>query len=99
MDRLFVPRSQTPPKVSIDAIKAISLEEALAMDDSIFGNCADYVSIFEKYGAQLDIPPILLASLAMQESSCRADVLGDNGGAFGLMQVSLWRTRTGCAQP
>ena len=28
---------------------------------------------FDKYGAELDIPPILIAAIAMQESSCNKD--------------------------
>jgi hypothetical protein len=34
------------------------------------------------------VPPIFLAAFAMQESTCRPDVVGDQGGAFGLMQIT-----------
>lgn len=36
----------------------------------------------------VSVPPIFLAAFAMQESSCKADVKGDNGGAWGLMQIT-----------
>lgn len=94
------------------------------MDNSVFSACAPYLDHFDKIGNELGIPPILLASFAMQESeflrarmpkreilasfgadpaasaltagSCDASVMGDNGGAYGLMQitedkVSSWR--------
>lgn len=44
--------------------------------------------LFEKYGKQLGLPPILLAAFALQESTCNANIAGDSGGAFGLMQIT-----------
>lgn len=38
------------------------------MDNSVFSACKPYLSHFDKVGAQYNIPPILLASIAMQES-------------------------------
>ncbi|GAA95032.1 hypothetical protein E5Q_01687 [Mixia osmundae IAM 14324] len=73
-----------PAKVTMDELVYTSLESA----GSTFSDCKDYFSIFEKYGALNNIPPILLASFAMQESSCNPSVVGDSGGAFGLMQIT-----------
>ncbi|GAA5896856.1 hypothetical protein JCM6882_005051 [Rhodosporidiobolus microsporus] len=78
----------TPPSIEISQLKTLTIEEALAMDDSVYSHCKDYVSLFEKYGDKHGLPPILLAAFAMQESSCKADTLGDAGGAFGLMQIT-----------
>lgn len=62
----------TPPMVTIDQISAQSLDEAIAEDGSPFKACKPYVSLFDKYAAQNGLPPILVASIAMQESSCNA---------------------------
>ncbi|SCV70696.1 BQ2448_3458 [Microbotryum intermedium] len=78
----------TPPYIKISQLRAISMEEALAMPNSVFSACKPYVYLFEKYGSQLGLPPILIASIAMQESSCNAGTMGDNGGAWGLMQIT-----------
>lgn len=76
----------TPPDVKMDMIKTVSLEAEPAK--TTFAPCQKYNAIFEKYGAKYNIPPIFLAAFAMQESSCNADVKGDDGGAFGLMQIT-----------
>ncbi|GAA5844160.1 hypothetical protein JCM11251_002454 [Rhodosporidiobolus azoricus] len=78
----------TPPTLSFSQLKTVTLEEALALDSSVYSNCKPYVSLFEKYADKHGLPPILLAAFAMQESSCKADTLGDAGGAFGLMQIT-----------
>lgn len=59
------------------------------MDDpnNIFKLCAAYVPIFEKYGDLYEIPPIMMAAFAMQESTCNAAAVGQ-GGEQGLMQIS-----------
>ena len=76
-----------PPYISIDDIITQPLSTAVTKPGSPFKACSQYIWIFEKYGAQYDIPPIILASFAMQESSCKADAVG-GGGEQGLMQIS-----------
>ena len=44
-----------------------------------------YKGLFEKYGKQYNIDPMLLAAIAMQESSLNQD--SNNGYAVGLMQI------------
>lgn len=77
-----------PPYIRMEDIVTHSLSSALKKHNSPFKACSQYIWIFEKYGRQYSIPPILLASFAMQESSCRPDVIG-GGGEQGLMQISL----------
>jgi len=76
-----------PPYISIEDIVTHSLSTAVTKPDSPFKECSQYIWIFEKYGSQYNIPPILLASFAMQESSCQPDIVG-GGGEQGLMQIS-----------
>lgn len=82
-------------------VTTVALDEALEDDQSVFQACKPYLSIFEKYAAQLDLPPILLASIAMQESSCEANQMGDDGGAYGLMQITQDKCTDGisCTDP
>lgn len=65
--------------------------------------CKPFIPLFEKYGAQTGLPPILLAAIALQESTCNPHVSGDSGGAFGLMQITQdkcsGRDGHGCAEP
>jgi len=76
-----------PPYISMEDIITQPLSTALSKPGSPFKACSQYIWIFEKYGAQYNIPPIILASFAMQESSCIADSVG-GGGEQGLMQIS-----------
>ncbi|GAA5986520.1 hypothetical protein JCM10908_003784 [Rhodotorula pacifica] len=78
----------TPPMIKLEQLKTLSLEEALAMDNSVYKACEPYVKLFEKYAEANRVPPILLAAFAMQESSCNEETMGDAGGAFGLMQIT-----------
>lgn len=86
----------TPPKIAIHEVVVKDLDS-----NGIFAPCAQYFPLFEKYGQQNDIPPIFLASFAMQESSCQANAVGDNGGAFGLMQITADKCTSGvsCSDP
>lgn len=52
-------------------------------DTPLFANCKPYIEAFNSYGEQYNIPPIFLASISMQESSCQPDVTG-GGGEVGL---------------
>ena len=76
-----------PPYIRMEDIITHPLSSAFTKPGSPFKACSPYIWIFEKYGGQYNIPPILLASFAMQESSCQPDVVG-GGGEQGLMQIS-----------
>ncbi|PRQ75226.1 Lysozyme-like domain-containing protein [Rhodotorula toruloides] len=93
----------TPPTISLSSIRTISLSTALSMPNSVYSACKPYVSLFEEYGDKYGSPPILLAAFAMQESSCDPKVMGDNGGAYGLMQITEDKCgdapNGGCADP
>lgn len=75
-----------PPEVTMSMVKSISLDQEPAK--TTFSPCLKFRYLFEKYGKSYGIPPIFLAAFAMQESNCRPDAVGDNGGAFGLMQIT-----------
>ncbi|PFH53802.1 glycoside hydrolase family 23 protein [Amanita thiersii Skay4041] len=76
-----------PPYVQMKDLVTQDLSSALAKDSSPFHACSPYVHLFEMYGNQHGIPPIMLASFAMQESSCNPHAVG-GGGEQGLMQIS-----------
>jgi len=69
--------------VKASDITFVSLSNALQSPQSPYKPCAKYISLFEKYGAKYNVPPILLAAIAMQESTCNPN---ESGG--GLMQIS-----------
>lgn len=75
-----------PPHVTMSMVTHLSLDQEPAQ--STFAPCRKYRPLFEKHGKAFGIPPIFLAAFAMQESSCQPDVVGDQGGAFGLMQIT-----------
>ncbi|GAA6016613.1 hypothetical protein JCM11491_006018 [Sporobolomyces phaffii] len=92
-----------PPKgVKLDHITTVSLEHALATNH-IWEPCKPFIPLFEKIGAETNLPPILLAAFAMQESTCNPNTMGDNGGAFGLMQITQDKCNgmgaSGCSEP
>jgi soluble lytic murein transglycosylase-like protein len=68
--------------VTIDQLVSVALTSS-----GPFAACADYFDKFDTYGSQYGLPPILLASIALQESSCDPSVTGGNGEA-GLMQLA-----------
>ncbi|THU95412.1 hypothetical protein K435DRAFT_755958 [Dendrothele bispora CBS 962.96] len=76
-----------PPFITINDIKVTDLAEALKKDDSPFKACGEFVDQFYRYGGQYNIPPIMLASFAMQESSCNPHTVG-GAGEQGLMQLT-----------
>ncbi|KAJ7188038.1 glycoside hydrolase family 23 protein [Mycena filopes] len=76
-----------PPLMTADDIIYKDLPQALQSSSSPFKACGPYVKFFEKYAAQHGIPAIMLASFAMQESSCNKDTIGGNGEQ-GLMQIT-----------
>ncbi|KAI0940825.1 hypothetical protein AcV7_003101 [Taiwanofungus camphoratus] len=68
-----------PPYVQVSDIIAKDLNEAIQEPGSPFKACEAYVSLFQLYARQFDVPAILIASLAMQESSCNAETVGGAG--------------------
>ena len=78
---------QSPPSLRLSQLKTVSLTDALKDPRSPFHACKPYLPLFNAAAKRHNLPPILLASLAMQESSCNPDARGDNGGAHGLMQL------------
>lgn len=76
-----------PPLIKIEGIVTVDLSAVAYQNGSTFVNCQDFVSTFEKYGSQYGIPAILLASFAMQESSCNPSIVG-GAGEQGLMQLT-----------
>ncbi|KAF8973141.1 lysozyme-like domain-containing protein [Flammula alnicola] len=76
-----------PPYVRMEDIITQSLSSAVQSPSSPFKACSAYIWIFEKYGNQYGIPPIILASFAMQESSCNPNTVG-GAGEQGLMQIT-----------
>ncbi|PPQ62951.1 hypothetical protein CVT24_006191 [Panaeolus cyanescens] len=76
-----------PPHVTMKDIVTVPLWKALQDPNSPFKNCEKFIHIFEKYGNQLGIAPIMLASFAMQESYCQPGTVGQ-GGEQGLMQIT-----------
>jgi hypothetical protein len=92
-----------PSNVTIDQLIAQDLSTALSNSSSPFQNCKDFIDLFQQYGQEygsmfsipvtcsqlifLQVPSIMLASFAMQESSCTPQAVG-GGGEQGLMQLT-----------
>ncbi|KAI5123701.1 hypothetical protein M0805_001727 [Coniferiporia weirii] len=76
-----------PPNVQVSDLVAVDLSWAVQQANTPFSACSDYISLFEQYGNQYGIPPIMLASFAMQESSCNPNTVG-GAGEQGLMQLT-----------
>lgn len=72
----------SPPHLGLGDLVTESLHA-----DGVFAPCAPYFWAFEQHGAANGIPPILLASFSMQESTCNPSATGGNGEA-GLMQLA-----------
>lgn len=72
----------SPPHVTIDQLIATELDST-----GVFAPCAPYIEKFKQYGNEFNIYPIMLASFAMQESTCNPSVTG-GGGEAGLMQIA-----------
>jgi len=88
----------SPPAIHIKDVKVKSLSEALQSPGSPFHACAPYLKFFNKYGDQFGIPPIFLASFAMQESSCQPGTIG-GAGEQGLMQITKEKCPGGSPGP
>ncbi|ETW80578.1 glycoside hydrolase family 23 protein [Heterobasidion irregulare TC 32-1] len=76
-----------PPFVHISDLIAADLSTAIKDKSSPFKACSEYIGLFEKYGGEFNVPPIMLASFAMQESSCNPATVG-GAGEQGLMQIT-----------
>jgi len=77
-----------PPYVQVKDLITVPLGAALQNPESPFKACAAFIGLFEKYGGMYGIPSIMLASFAMQESSCRPWTVG-GAGEQGLMQITV----------
>lgn len=78
--------SQSPPALKLSQLKTVSLSDALKSSSSPYHACKRFLPLFNASAKKHNLPPILLAALAMQESSCNADTRG-GGGEHGLMQL------------
>jgi len=77
----------SPPRVSVDDIVSRDLSSAVSEPGSPFKACTKFIGLFNKYADQYKLPAILLASIALQESSCNPATVG-GGGEQGLMQIT-----------
>ncbi|KAF9793374.1 lysozyme-like protein [Thelephora terrestris] len=76
----------TPPPVKVTDLITVDLDDAISQGGP-FTTCSAFVWAFKQYGQQFGLPPILLASIALQESSCNPATVGGNGEQ-GLMQLT-----------
>lgn len=76
-----------PPYVAVDDIVSTDLNDALKDPNSPFQPCANYAWAFEQASQKYNIPSIMLASFALQESSCNKEAVG-GAGEQGLMQLT-----------
>ncbi|KAL0576293.1 hypothetical protein V5O48_005702 [Marasmius crinis-equi] len=76
-----------PQNVQVGDLKVVDLSAALQDSNSPFTACAPYIDKFVQYGNQYGVPPILMASFAMQESTCNPSTVG-GAGEVGLMQIT-----------
>ncbi|GAA5968193.1 hypothetical protein JCM11641_003764 [Rhodosporidiobolus odoratus] len=92
----------TPPDgVTLARITTVSVEHALKTN-SVWKPCSQYANLFDKVADETGLPAILLASFALQESTCDKNCVG-GGGEVGLMQITEdkcgGRSRSECADP
>ncbi|RSH84341.1 uncharacterized protein EHS24_005861 [Apiotrichum porosum] len=70
-----------PPFLTFDQIKYQDLAA-----DGIYAPCAPYFDKFYAASGKYNIPPIMIAAIAMQESTCQPELTG-GGGEAGMMQL------------
>lgn len=87
--------SWNPPNVQLSDIVYMDLRQAISDPNSPFGACAALIDAFESAAQQTGLPSILLASLAMQESSCNPGATG-GAGEIGLMQITPDKCQGDC---
>lgn len=76
-----------PPYVTVNDLITKDLSTAIQEPNSPFKACSSFVDLFEQYAKENGVPSILIASIAMQESTCNADTQG-GAGEQGLMQLT-----------
>ncbi|KAJ3925798.1 MAG: glycoside hydrolase family 23 protein [Lentinula lateritia] len=76
-----------PTYVNINQLIVKDFATALQDPNTPFSACSSYTDKFYEYGQQFGIPPIVIASFAMQESSCDPTTVG-GAGEQGLMQLT-----------
>jgi len=76
-----------PPHVTVADLVTVDLNDALKDPNSPFHACSKYLDTFDRVGKKYNIPSILLASFALQESTCNEDAVG-GAGEQGLMQLT-----------
>ncbi|TBU56376.1 lysozyme-like protein [Dichomitus squalens] len=76
-----------PPHVTVNDVITVDLGAALGDSNTPFKACGPYIDLFYKYAGEHGIPPIIVASIAMQESTCNVHEVG-GGGEQGIMQIS-----------
>lgn len=76
-----------PAHVTVDDLVYKDLGEVLKENNNPFSACGSFVQFFYQYGNQYHVPPILLAAIAMQESTCQPNEVG-GAGEQGLMQIT-----------
>jgi len=60
-----------PCHVTVDQVITTDLTTALKQSNSPFQACSQFIDLFNQYGQEFGVAPIMLASFAMQESSCQ----------------------------
>jgi hypothetical protein len=76
-----------PPQFSVNQVIAKDLGDVLNRPGNPYDACRQHLDAFYKAANQYNVPAILLAAIAMQESSCNANTIGANGEQ-GLMQIT-----------
>jgi len=72
--------------IKLDQLVFVPLADALKMKNNQFASCSSLLSIFQEVAQSTGVPDILLASIAMQESSCNPKAY--SAGSTGLFQLS-----------
>jgi hypothetical protein len=74
-----------PPNFGVDQVITKKLRDVIY--NAPYTNCGPYIDAFEQAAGAHNVPAILLAAIAMQESSCNPGATGGNG-EVGLMQIT-----------
>jgi len=76
----------TPPMIKLEQLVFMPLADALKLKNNQFSGCESLLSIFQEVSQSTGVPDIMLASIAMQESSCNPKSY--SAGSTGLFQLS-----------
>lgn len=76
-----------PPPIQVSDLIYVDLADALNENGTPFTACEPYLDIFNQAASDFGVPPILLASIAMEESGCDAGNVG-GAGEQGIMQIT-----------